>query len=273
MASRPSGSFPRKWPQRDWSHLQLDLYPKRLELLKAALPKVTRVVSLGSTFGVEAAKLAAIRTPQEAAAQALGMTLLRIEINALSDFANATVAIVRDHPDALVLAPTPVNFALRREIAEFAIAQRLPAIGANRDQSVAGILMSYGPDRLATPVIFPPGRARLVTNPAPTGSPTPAITIGIVAVASFAAAVAGVLVLTMTSTLRRTSSAASAGNRSSLPSEEASLDDEIFPFDVTTLLQRQHECFVNAGDSRVDERYSSKIANPPDPVCLLRRGV
>jgi putative tryptophan/tyrosine transport system substrate-binding protein len=124
----------------------LDLYPKRLELLKSALPKATRVGSLGSTAGLDGAKLAAIRTPQEAAAQALGMTLLRIDINAPSDFANATMAIVRDHPDALVLAPTPVNFSLRREIAEFAIAQLLPTIGANRDQVIAGILMSYGPD-------------------------------------------------------------------------------------------------------------------------------
>jgi putative ABC transport system substrate-binding protein len=52
--------------------------------------------------------------------------------------------IVRDRPDALALAPTVINFNLRREIAEFANAQRLPTVGANRDQAVAGFLISYG---------------------------------------------------------------------------------------------------------------------------------
>src|SRR5260221_543502 len=37
------------------------------------------------------------------------------------------------------------------------------------------------------PVIFPPGRARLATRPARTGSPTPIITMGTVAVACLAA--------------------------------------------------------------------------------------
>src|SRR5215813_3923006 len=50
--------------------------------------------------------------------------------------------------------------------------------------------------------MLPPGRARLVTTPVPTGSPADAITIGITDVACFAARTAGVLCVTMTSTLR-----------------------------------------------------------------------
>ena len=41
--------------------------------------------------------------------------------------------------------------------------------------------------RVANPVMFPPGRARLATNPFPTGSVSCAITMGIVTVASLAA--------------------------------------------------------------------------------------
>src|SRR5262245_54501571 len=66
--------------------------------------------------------------------------------------------------------------------------------------------------------MFPPGRARLATNPFPTGSPSCAMTIGTVAVASLAERVPAEVPVTMTSTLRRTSSAASAGKRSSFPS-------------------------------------------------------
>src|SRR5262245_5698640 len=40
--------------------------------------------------------------------------------------------------------------------------------------------------------MFPPGRARLVTSPAPTGSPIPIITVGIVVVACLAARAGGV---------------------------------------------------------------------------------
>src|SRR5215471_11623950 len=63
---------------------------------------------------------------------------------------------------------------------------------------------------LANPVTFPPGRGRLATSPRPTGSPVSAITIGISRVACFAATAVGVNQVTMTSTLRRTSSAASS---------------------------------------------------------------
>lgn len=64
------------------------------------------------------------------------------------------------------------------------------------------------------PVTFPPGRARLATNPVPTGSPTTTVTIGMVLVTFFAARAAAVPGATIRSTLRLTSSVASARYRS-----------------------------------------------------------
>ncbi len=72
--------------------------------------------------------------------------------------------------------------------------------------------------RADNPVMFPPGCARLATNPLPTGSVSCAMTIGIVEVASFTTRVSVGPGETMTSTLRRTSSAASSGRRSNFPS-------------------------------------------------------
>jgi putative ABC transport system substrate-binding protein len=126
------------------ANLQLDLYSKRVELLKSAIPMVARVVSIGNTASL--GKIAANQKEQEADAKAMGVTLVRIELNAPSEWPRVTAAIIHERPDALVLSPAPINFNLRREIAEFATVQRLPAIGANRDQVVAGILMSYGSD-------------------------------------------------------------------------------------------------------------------------------
>ena len=68
------------------------------------------------------------------------------------------------------------------------------------------------------PVTLPPGRARLWAQPSRTGSLPDRVTIGIVAVALRAASRDGWPAARMTSTLRRTRSAAIAASRSGWPS-------------------------------------------------------
>ena len=121
-----------------------DLFPKRLELLKTAVPQISRVVSLRSSGSRSAANIATLFEEQDASARALGVKLTRVDLDSLQDFNDATSAVVREHPDALLIVATSVSYALRKEIAEFAIKQRLPAIGARREEAVAGTLMSYG---------------------------------------------------------------------------------------------------------------------------------
>jgi hypothetical protein len=79
--------------------------------------------------------------------------------------------------------------------------------------------ITSGPTEVV-PVTFPPGLARLLTNPLPTGSPTASMTIGIVFVAFRAARAAGVAEAAMTSTFRRTKSVARLGSRSTIPSAD-----------------------------------------------------
>jgi len=67
-------------------------------------------------------------------------------------------------------------------------------------------------------VTFPPGLAKLETNPSSTGSAAAAKTMGIVLLAFLAASIATRELVTMTSTLRRTTSAARSGRVSILPS-------------------------------------------------------
>ena len=125
---------------------QVDLIPKRLELLKTVAPKVTRVANLFGNFGgFDAAKLAALNAEQDAAAQALGVTLLRIQMNTPQDLESMTAAFVRETPDAMLLNPNPTNFVLRHELAAFALKQRVPAMASRREEVLAGMLMSYGP--------------------------------------------------------------------------------------------------------------------------------
>ena len=79
------------------------------------------------------------------------------------------------------------------------------------------------PEKIATPVAFPPGRLRLATKPRRTGSSPLLKMIGIVLVAARAAGIEG-LFAKITLTRRLTRSAASAGKRSYwLPAQRYSM--------------------------------------------------
>jgi putative ABC transport system substrate-binding protein len=120
-------------------------FAKRLELLKAIVPTAKRVAILQSDLhGLDAAQLAARRLETDAAADALGMSLLRVQMNEPQDFDAAKAAIVRERPDALVLNPNPINYVLRKEIADFALRQRLPTVTVDVDFARDGILFAYG---------------------------------------------------------------------------------------------------------------------------------
>ena len=74
--------------------------------------------------------------------------------------------------------------------------------------------------------MLPLGCARLATIPAPTGSPEPDMTIGIVGVACFAACTAAFVPVTMTSGAVLTNSAARSERRSVCPPQKG-LDRKI----------------------------------------------
>jgi len=120
-----------------------ELAAKQLELLRHAVPNVSRVAVLWN---------AASRTKRldmgevQHAARALGVTLQSREVRKVDDFDGVFVAIKRERPDALLTLVDPVTFAQRNLIAEFAARERLPAMYAIREFVEAGGLMSYGVD-------------------------------------------------------------------------------------------------------------------------------
>jgi putative tryptophan/tyrosine transport system substrate-binding protein len=123
----------------------LDFIPKQLELLKAIAPGARRVVFLAGRFGIaDAARAAEMQRERDAAAKALGIEFMRIEMPAPQDFAVASAAILREHGEALLISPNATNFIVRNEISEFAVHNRLPAIANSREFVTAGLLMSYG---------------------------------------------------------------------------------------------------------------------------------
>lgn len=113
---------------------------KRLELLKEAVPTVSRVaVVLDSTSRRDPA-------PLKEAATALGVALLLSdeEVESPSEFRKAFDKMVRERADALYAPETPVNVRYRNLIISLAAKNRIPTIYGSREFVDAGGLISYG---------------------------------------------------------------------------------------------------------------------------------
>ena len=119
-----------------------DLDGKRLELLKEAFPKVARVAFLW--VPAERGNLPLIE--MEAAAKALGLKLLSLEVRSLDDFDSAFARAKRDGAQALITFPTALINTHQRQVLDFAAKNRLPAIYPTSEFVEAGGLMSYAPN-------------------------------------------------------------------------------------------------------------------------------
>ena len=122
-----------------------ELGGKRLELLKEAFPKVTRVVALvdpaASARGVSG-RLKRTR----AAADVLGIALLVVEVRGpnpqLEDVFRAAMS---ERAGAVLVESGPTPELHTRRIVDLAAKARLPAMYGSRDFVDAGGLMSYAP--------------------------------------------------------------------------------------------------------------------------------
>ena len=120
-----------------------DLDGKRLELLKEAFPKVARVAVLWNPSGARG-NLAL--TTMEAAAKALGLKLLSLEVRSLDDFEGAFARAKKERAQALITTTGGRINTQQRRVLDFAAKNRLPAIYHYSEFVEAGGLMSYGPD-------------------------------------------------------------------------------------------------------------------------------
>jgi putative ABC transport system substrate-binding protein len=126
------------------TNLGTELGGKRLELLKEAVPKTSRVAVL-----YEPTAPGNVRDVKEAlpgAARALKLTLRSWEIRAADDFDRVFTALIKERPDGLYVSPGPlINVNQKRTVA-FVLKSRIPAMYSNRDAVDAGGLMYYGAD-------------------------------------------------------------------------------------------------------------------------------
>jgi putative ABC transport system substrate-binding protein len=123
-----------------------ELGGKRLELLKEAVPKLSRVAVLYNP--ANPAGLHEVKELLPADARALKLTIQPWEIRAVDDFDKVFAALSKQRPDGLyVVGAGGLMRSNQNRIAGFALKSRLPSVSANREAVVAGGLMSYAADR------------------------------------------------------------------------------------------------------------------------------
>jgi putative ABC transport system substrate-binding protein len=123
----------------------VDVSTKRLELLKEAVPRVSRVAVLWNpanpTNPIQVKDI-------QAAASALRVTGYAGEVKGVDDFERAFASVKRDRAGAVLLSGDPLFGVQRTRIIEFATKSRLPVMYAGSEAAEAGGLMSYSDNRV-----------------------------------------------------------------------------------------------------------------------------
>ncbi len=119
-----------------------ELCGKRLELMKAVLPKVTRVAVLWNARNEGAA--ASFREIEVAGLQ-LALRIQNVGVSGPDEIQGALEAAARGRAGALVLIDDVVISSHRQQILELAAKSRLPVVSIYRDFADVGGLLAYGP--------------------------------------------------------------------------------------------------------------------------------
>ncbi len=123
-----------------------ELVSKCLELLKQAVPGVSRVAVLSQPGAVPERTEKDILKGAEVAARALGMQLQVVEARGAEDFDSAFAQMTNARMGALTVLSTPVFQSERKRLVNLAAKNRLPTVFSFREYVDAGGLISYGPD-------------------------------------------------------------------------------------------------------------------------------
>jgi putative ABC transport system substrate-binding protein len=114
---------------------------KQLELLKEAVPRISRAAVLWDPTATALDLVKAI----EGTAQVLAVELHLLEVRAPEDFEEAFAAARRQRSEALLIVESPLLTLHRARIAALALENRLPAMALFSEFAAAGSLITYGP--------------------------------------------------------------------------------------------------------------------------------
>ena len=122
------------------TNLSEGLAAKRLQLLKEVVPAASRVAVI---FDPKPPFTRRVLPELETAARAMGIRIEPVPVSTPDDLTSALTALSRDLPSALLEIESQVGLIHRRQIIDFAMKHRLPAIYPFRWSVADGGLMAY----------------------------------------------------------------------------------------------------------------------------------
>ena len=127
------------------SNFSSDLIGKRLQLLKEAIPRLSRVALLVNPDSQISRRYI---EASQASAPAIGLTVRIFEARLLDDFQPAFDAMAKGSMQAVSINADGLIYQAKEMIAKLALARRMALVAYSRETFDAGALMSYGPDNV-----------------------------------------------------------------------------------------------------------------------------
>jgi putative ABC transport system substrate-binding protein len=122
------------------------LVPKRLALLKEALPTTSQVAALWHPGAYGERTMNDMMNEAQEAALTLGVHLRLVAVHAPDDLDRAFSTVAGERADALLVFPSPMLFNQRKRIVDLAAEHRLPIMAMGKEFVQLGGFMSYGAD-------------------------------------------------------------------------------------------------------------------------------
>ncbi len=120
------------------------LVVKRLELLKEALPRVSRVAALWHPGAYAERTTRDMLKEAKAAAGTFGVQLQLVEVRGPDGLDRAFSTMTRDRAQTLLVFPSAMLFTERRRIVDLVVKHQLPTMFPAREYAELGGLMAYG---------------------------------------------------------------------------------------------------------------------------------
>jgi len=134
--ARPGGNI------TGYSSMATELIPKRIELLKLAVPGLSRVaVVVNANYADGANRI--IEAAQRGAA-ILGIAVQPVEVRSPADFEPAFLLMSKSDVQGVVLTQDGLFYVHMSRLAQLALDYKLPMMAYAKEMSEAGALMAYG---------------------------------------------------------------------------------------------------------------------------------
>jgi putative ABC transport system substrate-binding protein len=125
------------------SLMNVDLAPKRFELLKLIMPGLPRAAVLVNPGNPSHPS---ILKSVQAAARQIGVKVLPVDARTQEEIERGFAVMRRERADAVIVLSDPFFTGQQRQFTELAARNRLPSMFSFRENVEAGGLISYGPN-------------------------------------------------------------------------------------------------------------------------------